>query len=62
MFLYGFLFLLAYYSYALAPSIITVALITIMLRIFEYGINKPTKKQSLAHLEKMIDINQSCFY
>ena len=52
MFLYGFLFLLAYYSYALVPSIISVALVTIMLRIFEYGINKPTRETIFSSFRK----------
>ena len=52
MFLYGVLFLLAYYAYALAPSIVSVALVTIMLRIFEYGINKPTRETIFSSFKK----------
>ena len=39
-------------------SIITVALITIFLRVFEYAFNKPTRETIFSHLEKMIGINQ----
>ena len=58
MFLYGCLFLLAYLAYGLIPSIVSVAIVTVALRIFEYGINKPTRETILVHLERMIDINQ----
>ncbi len=52
MFLYGVLFLIAYYAYAFVPSIVSVALVTIMLRIFEYGINKPTRETIFSSLKK----------
>ena len=44
MFLYGILFFFAYLAYGLAPSIISVGIVTVLLRIFEYGINKPTRE------------------
>mgnify|MGYP001174955059 CR=1 FL=1 len=44
MFTYGFLFLLAYLAYGIFPSIAVVALVTVTLRVFEYGLNKPTRE------------------
>tara|TARA_Y100001958_G_scaffold148237_1_gene129720 strand:- start:1019 stop:1375 length:357 start_codon:yes stop_codon:yes gene_type:complete len=41
---YGFLFLLAYLAYGFFPSITVVALVTVSLRVFEYGFNKPTRE------------------
>jgi len=44
MLTYGFLFLLAYLAYGIFPSIAVVALVTVSLRVFEYGLNKPTRE------------------
>ena len=44
MILYGFLFLVAYLLYGFFPSIIVVATVTVFLRVFEYGFNKPTRE------------------
>ena len=52
MFLYGFLFLLAYLAYGLIPSIVSVAIVTVVLRIFEYGINKPTRETIFSSFRK----------
>ena len=52
MFLYGVLFCLAYFLYGLAPSIISVGIVTIILRVFEYGINKPTRETIFSTLQK----------
>jgi AAA family ATP:ADP antiporter len=52
MFLYGILFCLAYFLYGLAPSIISVGIVTIILRVFEYGINKPTRETIFSTLKK----------
>ncbi len=52
MFLYGILFFFAYLAYGLAPSIISVGIVTVLLRIFEYGINKPTRETIFTTFEK----------
>ena len=44
MILYGFLFLTAYLLYGFFPSIVAVAIVTVFLRVFEYGFNKPTRE------------------
>ena len=44
MVLYGFLFLIAYLFYGFFPSIVAVAIVTVFLRVFEYGFNKPTRE------------------
>ena len=44
MILYGFLFLIAYLLYGFFPSIFAVAIVTVFLRVFEYGFNKPTRE------------------
>ena len=52
MFLYGILFFFAYLAYGLAPTIISVGIVTVLLRIFEYGINKPTRETIFTTFEK----------
>lgn len=52
MFLYGILFLFAYLAYGLAPSIISVGVVTVLLRIFEYGVNKPTRETIFTTFKK----------
>jgi len=52
MFTYGLLFCLAYLAYGLVPSIISVGIVTVFLRIFEYGINKPTRETIFSSFEK----------
>ena len=52
MFLYGILFFFAYLAYGLAPSIISVGVVTVLLRIFEYGINKPTRETIFTTFKK----------
>ena len=52
MFSYGLLFLVAFVAYGFAPSIVSVALVTIIMRIFEYGINKPTRETIFSTFEK----------
>ena len=44
MIFYGFLFLIAYLLYGFFPSIVAVAIVTVFLRVFEYGFNKPTRE------------------
>ena len=50
--LYGFLFIAAFIGYYINPSIGYVFVITIVLRLFEYGINKPTREVVFSYLEK----------
>ncbi|MAR95650.1 MAG: hypothetical protein CMD46_04765 [Gammaproteobacteria bacterium] len=52
MLTYGLLFCLAYLLYGLAPSIISVGVVTVFLRIFEYGINKPTRETIFSSFKK----------
>ena len=52
MLMYGLLFFLAYLAYGLMPSIISVGIVTVILRIFEYGINKPTRETIFSALQK----------
>ena len=52
MLMYGLLFCLAYLAYGLMPSIISVGVVTVILRIFEYGINKPTRETIFSALQK----------
>ena len=44
---------MAFVAYGFAPSIVSVALVTIIMRIFEYGINKPTREVVFSYLKKM---------
>ena len=43
---------MAYLAYGLVPSIISVGIVTVFLRIFEYGINKPTRETIFSSFEK----------
>jgi AAA family ATP:ADP antiporter len=49
---YGFLFIGAFFGYYLNPSIGFVFVITIILRLFEYGINKPTREVVFSYLKR----------
>ena len=42
--LYGLLFAAAFMAYSFYPTITTVMIVVISLRIFEYGFNKPTRE------------------
>ena len=44
LFAYGILFAIAFMAYAYHPTITTVMMVVISLRIFEYGLNKPTRE------------------
>ena len=44
LFAYGVLFAIAFMAYAFHPNITTVMTVVISLRIFEYGLNKPTRE------------------
>ena len=49
---YGILFCIAFILYGLIPSIISVGVVTVFLRVFEYGINKPTRETIFSTLKK----------
>ena len=49
---YGFLFMAAFIGYYLNPTIGYVFVITIILRLFEYGINKPTREVVFSYLKR----------
>ena len=49
---YGLIFCLAYMLYGLAPSIVSVGVVTVLLRIFEYGVNKPTRETIFSTFQK----------
>ena len=49
---YGILFCIAFMMYGLIPSILSVGIVTILLRVFEYGINKPTRETIFSTFEK----------
>ena len=49
---YGFIFAGAFIGYYLNPSIGYVFFITIVLRLFEYGINKPTREVVFSYLKR----------
>jgi len=51
--LYGFLFICAFVGYYLIPTIQYVFVVTIVLRLFEYGINKPTRELVFSYLKRM---------
>tara|TARA_Y100000768_G_scaffold118543_1_gene87534 strand:- start:7779 stop:9050 length:1272 start_codon:yes stop_codon:yes gene_type:complete len=50
--IYGVLFGIAFLSYALYPTITTVMVVVISLRIFEYGLNKPTRESIYTNLKQ----------
>lgn len=50
--IYGVLFGIAFLSYALFPTITTVMMVVISLRIFEYGLNKPTRESIYTNLKQ----------
>ena len=49
---YGILFCIAFMMYGLIPSILSVGIVTVLLRVFEYGINKPTRETIFSTFEK----------
>ena len=52
LFFYGVIFCIAFLLYGVSPSITSVVLVTISLRIFEYGINKPTRETIFSSFKK----------
>ena len=49
---YGILFCIAFMLYGLIPSIISVGVVTVFLRVFEYGVNKPTRETIFSTFKK----------
>ena len=52
LFSYGIIFLIVFFIYAFAPLLISAIVITILLRVFEYSINKPSREIVFSHLSK----------
>ena len=52
LFSYGIIFSIVFLVYAFAPLLISAILITILLRVFEYSINKPSREIVFSHLSK----------
>ena len=52
LFSYGIIFLIVFIIYAFAPLLISAIVITILLRVFEYSINKPSREIVFSHLSK----------
>ena len=59
--MYGVLFFVAYLLYAFFPSILAVGLVTIILRVFEYGLNKPTRESIFSTFKKNDRYKSSVF-
>ncbi len=59
--MYGVLFFAAYLMYAFFPSILAVGLVTIILRVFEYGLNKPTRESIFSTFKKNDRYKSSVF-
>ena len=49
---YGFLFIIVFFLYGLAPSVGVVVFAQALLRVFEYGFNKPSREIIYSQLEK----------
>ena len=50
--IYGLLFAIAFMTYSFFPNITTVMMVVISLRIFEYGLNKPTRESIYTKLKQ----------
>ena len=50
--IYGLLFAMAFTAYSFFPNITTVMMVVISLRIFEYGLNKPTRESIYTKLKQ----------
>ena len=58
---YGFLFISVFIGYFLYPTIGYVFIVTIILRLFEYGVNKPTRELIFSYLKKIDRYKSSVF-
>ena len=61
LFSYGIIFIFVFISYATMPSIMVVAIATVILRLFEYAINKPTREIVYSFLDKNDRYKSSVF-
>ena len=52
LFSYGIIFSIVFIVYSFAPLLISAVLITVLLRVFEYSINKPSREIVFSHLSK----------
>ena len=52
LFSYGIIFAIVFLVYAFAPLLISAILVTVLLRVFEYSINKPSREIVFSHLSK----------
>ena len=52
LFSYGVIFSIVFLVYSFAPLLISAILITVLLRVFEYSINKPSREIVFSHLSK----------
>ena len=52
LFSYGVIFSVVFLVYSLAPLLTSAILITVLLRVFEYSINKPSREIVFSHLSK----------
>ena len=59
--IYGVLFAIAFMAYAFYPTITTVMMVVISLRIFEYGLNKPTRESIYTKLKQQDRYKSSGF-
>ena len=50
--LYGLFLLVAFWTYANYPTITAVLVLTVLIRVFEYGFNKPTRETIFTSLSK----------
>jgi AAA family ATP:ADP antiporter len=50
--IYGAFFFIAFGAYANYPEITTVLVLTIVIRVFEYGLNKPTRETVFTSLKQ----------
>ena len=58
---YGFLFIGVFVGYFFNPTIGYVFIVTIVLRLFEYGVNKPTRELIFSYLKKIDRYKSSVF-
>ena len=59
--IYGILFIAAFIGYFLNPSIGYVFVVSVVLRLFEYGVNKPTREVIFSYLKKVDRYKSSVF-
>ena len=50
--IYGIFLLIAFGTYATYPTITAVLVLTVLIRVFEYGLNKPTRETIFTSLNK----------